>query len=69
MCNKLKAFLIILLCFTLVFTLCACGGSTKCKVCHGSGWYKGGKCVFCNGTGYSDNSTYNDLYNFATGKK
>jgi len=57
-----KAISIVLIALMLL-GLCGCGGSGKCKVCHGSGYYQKKTCVFCNGSGYSDYDPYEHYNN------
>jgi len=51
--------------FTLIMLLCfvSCGGSNKCKVCNGSGYYQKKTCVFCSGSGKSDYDPYEHYRN------
>ena len=60
---NMKRIISLIILLGMLFTLAACGGRSKCKVCHGSGYYQKKTCVFCNGTGYSDYDPYEHYKN------
>ena len=58
--KKVISIAIIILMFV---GLCDCGGTRRCKVFNGSGYYQKKTCVFCNGSGYSDYDPYEHYNN------
>ena len=54
----MKRFIAVIMLLVTIFALSGCGGSSKCKVCSGTGYYQRKTCVFCGGTGYSDYDPY-----------
>ena len=56
----LKIAIVALIGFGIVGMFQDCSSPSKCKVCHGSGYYNKKTCFACGGSGYSDYDPYKE---------